>query len=86
MLHHVPDAVDQDRLFTEVCRVLRPGGVFIATDGLASDDMEAFHDGDIYNPIEPATLETRLLEAGFDHVEVRVVPDRAWAARALKPT
>jgi SAM-dependent methyltransferase len=86
MLHHLPDAGGQDRLFTEVCRVLRQGGVFIASDSVASDELEAFHEDDIYNPIEPATLEARLLIAGFDHVEVRVVPDRAWAARAVKST
>lgn len=86
MLHHVPDAAGQDRLFGEAYRVLRPAGVFIASDSVASDDLEAFHQGDIYNPVDPATLEVRLRHAGFDHVEVRVVPDRAWAARASKST
>lgn len=86
MLHHVPDAAGQDRLFTEVCRVLRPGGVFVASDSAASDELAAFHEGDIYNPVEPATLEARLLRAGFERVEVRVVPGRAWAVRAFKPT
>lgn len=84
MLHHIPDAAGQDRLFAEVYRVLRPAGVFITSDSVASDDLEAFHEGDIYNPVDPATLEVRLRHAGFGHVEVRVVPDRAWAARASK--
>ncbi|MFG2248210.1 class I SAM-dependent methyltransferase [Spirillospora sp. NPDC048823] len=85
MLHHVPDAAGQDRLFTEVCRVLRPGGVFIASDSVANDELAAFHEDDIYNPVDPATLEARLYRAGFDRVGVRVVPDRAWAVRAFKP-
>ena len=33
------------------------------TDSLGSDDMEAAHDGDTYNPIDPATLPARLTAA-----------------------
>lgn len=36
MLHHVPSDDAQDRIFTEVARVLRPGGVFVAADGVAA--------------------------------------------------
>jgi ubiquinone/menaquinone biosynthesis C-methylase UbiE len=35
MLHHVPTVALQDRLFTEVCRVLRSGGLFVVGDSLA---------------------------------------------------
>src|SRR5690242_2297185 len=31
MLHHVPSAALQDKVFQEVARVLRAGGVFVAT-------------------------------------------------------
>ena len=34
MLHHVPSAAMQDRLLSEVARVLRPGGIFAGTDSL----------------------------------------------------
>src|SRR5262245_13909908 len=34
MLHHVPSADLQDRLFAEVARVLRPGALFVASDSL----------------------------------------------------
>ena len=34
MLHHVPTAALQDRLFAEAFRVLRPGGVFAGSDGV----------------------------------------------------
>jgi SAM-dependent methyltransferase len=37
MLHHVPSSELQDRLFAEVCRVLRAGGTFIGTDSIDSD-------------------------------------------------
>jgi SAM-dependent methyltransferase len=81
MLHHVPSADLQDRLFVEVARVLRPGGVLVASDNLASDELEANHDDDTYNPIDPATLPTRLQAAGFRDVEMRTNPF-AWTAVA----
>ena len=81
MLHHVPTVELQDRIFHEVARVLRPGGVLIANDGVASADFESLHDGDIYNPVDPATLEERLRHAGFATVKVKA-NEYAWAARA----
>ena len=39
MLHHVPSPALQDRVFSEARRVLRPGGVFVATDSLDSADL-----------------------------------------------
>jgi len=56
MLHHVPTADPQDRLFAEVARVLRPDAALVASDSLGSDDLAAAHDGDTYNPIDPASL------------------------------
>jgi len=83
MLHHVPTHELQDRLFAEVARVLRPRGVFVASDSVASDELAAFHDGDIYNPIDAATLEARLSAAGFGYVEVRS-NEFSWAAHATR--
>jgi ubiquinone/menaquinone biosynthesis C-methylase UbiE len=34
MLHHVPTAALQDEAFSEIARVLRPGGVFAGTDSI----------------------------------------------------
>ncbi|MCV7177607.1 class I SAM-dependent methyltransferase [Mycolicibacterium sphagni] len=81
MLHHVPTPELQDRLFGEVARVLRPGATLVASDSLGSDDMENAHDGDIYNPIDPAGLADRLTAAGFEGVDVRT-NDFGWAAIA----
>ena len=53
MLHHVPTAQLQERLFAEVARVLRPGGALVAGDSLASEELEAHHEGDTYNPVDP---------------------------------
>lgn len=83
MLHHVPSTELQDRLFTEVARVLRPGGTFVASDSVASDELAALHHEDVYNPIDPATLENRLLDAGYASVEVRS-NDFGWAAHAVR--
>lgn len=81
MLHHVPTVDLQDRLFAEVARVLRPGGLFVASDSVASNELAALHDGDTYNPVDPATLQGRLVQAGFRRVEVRD-NDFGWAAQA----
>ncbi len=83
MLHHVPTAELQDRLFAEVARVLRAGATFVASDSVASDELEALHEGDPYNPVDPAGVEARLVAAGFSEAEVRF-NDFGWAAHALR--
>ena len=74
MLHHVPTAAEQDRLFAEVARVLRKGGIFAGVDSLDSEDFRALHVDDICNVIDPATLHDRLLAAGFAEANVDVNP------------
>ncbi|MBB3752215.1 ubiquinone/menaquinone biosynthesis C-methylase UbiE [Mycolicibacterium sp. BK634] len=84
MLHHVPTAELQDRLLAEVARVLRPGATLVASDSIGSDEMEAAHEGDTYNPVDPARLADRLVAAGFADVDVRT-NDFGWAATAHVP-
>lgn len=83
MLHHVPTADLQDRLFSEVARVLRPGAALVASDGIGDDEMQAAHEGDTYNPIDPTGLADRLETAGFERVDVRT-NDFGWAAIAYR--
>lgn len=83
MLHHVRSAGRQDRLFAEVARVLRPGGLFAVGDSLATPEREAGHAGDTYNPVDPGTVGARLEAAGFSEVEVRR-GDYGWATVAVK--
>ena len=83
MLHHVPTAELQDRLFAEIARVLRPGAPLVASDSLASDELKAHHEGDTYNPVDPSTLPTRLAAAGFVDVDVRTNP-YGWAVIARR--
>jgi len=72
MLHHVPTAALQNSILAEAFRVLRPGGFLIGSDSLASTDLHEFHAGDTYNPVEPASLLTRLQTLGFAPVTVIV--------------
>lgn len=85
MLHHVPTTRLQDRLFTEACRVLRPGGVFAGSDRLPSPAFRLVHLGDTYNPVRPDDLRTRLGQAGFSDIRIDVAGVRQrW--RATKPS
>jgi ubiquinone/menaquinone biosynthesis C-methylase UbiE len=70
MLHHVPTAELQDQLLAEVARVLRPGGVLIGSDSSPSDSLREFHEGDTYNPVDPAGFAERLRAAGFAEATV----------------
>lgn len=70
MLHHVPSAELQDKVFAEAARVLRPGGVFVGSDSLDSDEFRALHVDDICVPVPPDGLAERLVRAGFTEVDV----------------
>jgi SAM-dependent methyltransferase len=81
MLHHVPTAELQDRLFAEAFRVLRPGGVFAGSDGVPSLMFQILHFRDTCNPVPPETLPDRLRAAGFQDVDVKVGTGRQrWRA------
>jgi SAM-dependent methyltransferase len=84
MFHHVPTVEQQDALLAEVLRVLRRGGVLVASDSVASDDLARFHEDDTYNPIDPSTLGERLGRIGYVDVDVAVNP-YAWSCRARRP-
>lgn len=72
VLHHVPSTGLQDRLFSEVYRVLRPGGTFAGTDSMNSLLMQFFHFRDTLVPVDPMNLPARLESIGFSDVEVEI--------------
>ncbi|MBN6034302.1 class I SAM-dependent methyltransferase [Amycolatopsis sp. 195334CR] len=85
MLHHVPTAAQQDRLFAEAFRVLRPGGVFAGSDGIHGLLFRLIHLGDTYNPIPHDSFPRRLAAAGFEGIEVTKPDGRRQRWRAVKP-
>jgi SAM-dependent methyltransferase len=85
MLHHIPTPELQDRVFSEVARVLAPGGVFAGTDSLGTSlTFKLIHIGDTLNLIAPDQLPARLEAAGLIDPEVEL-GEGAFRFRARKP-
>ena len=74
MLHHVPSAELQDRIFAEAFRVLRPGGTFAGSDSQSSLRFRLVHFRDTMVVLDPDTLPERLRAAGFTGVELEHTP------------
>jgi len=85
MLHHVPSRALQDKLLAEVCRVLRPGALFIGSDSLPSLRWNLFHLFDTRVPVDPNTFGARLEAAGFTDCKVNVWGNSGFNWRARKP-
>ncbi len=85
MLHHVPSPQLQNRLFSEVCRVLRPGGLYVGSDSTPSLRWRLFHIADTCVPVDPQALQPRLEAAGFAEVAVNVRKEGGFSFRARKP-
>ncbi len=65
MLHHMPSPETQDRLFAEIYRVLRPGGILVGVDALDIAPIRDGHVDDTFVPVDPTTLGARLEAAGM---------------------
>ena len=74
MLHHVPSRAQQDAVFAEVARVLRPGGVFLCADPIDIAPIRAAHQeqGETFVPLDPDDLQARLQHAGFSRAELHL--------------
>lgn len=70
VLHHIPSVEDQDRLFVEIGRVLRRGGIFVGQDSLDTEMIRQGHADDIFNPLPVETLAARFEVAGLSNVRL----------------
>jgi ubiquinone/menaquinone biosynthesis C-methylase UbiE len=84
MLHQVPSAALQDRLLTEVARVLRQGGIFAGVDSRNSTRFRWLHIFDAMVLVDPASFPKRLQAAGFVDIQVDV-NHYAFRFRARRP-
>lgn len=81
MLHHVPTLTLQNKLLTEAFRVLKPGGVLVGSDSLASNGLHDFHADDTYNPIDPVILLALLRGIGFGRITLIIDDVLKFVAR-----
>jgi ubiquinone/menaquinone biosynthesis C-methylase UbiE len=84
MLHHLKSPELQDQMFTEVLRILRPGGLFLAFDITHLWLHPILHARSTYTPVSAATVVPRLNAAGFYKV-VLDVRRGAFRATATRP-
>jgi SAM-dependent methyltransferase len=70
VLHHLKSKVLQDRMFAEVFRVLRPGGVFLAFEITNNWIHRVVHIRSTFTPVNPASVFPRLAAAGFSQVNL----------------
>ena len=70
MLHHVPTAEGQDRIFAELALCCEWMVSSWRPTALPSDDLSGFHAGDTYNPINFTDLPVRLAVVGFTEITV----------------
>jgi SAM-dependent methyltransferase len=70
MLHHLRSRELQDRAFTEIYRVLRTGGVFVAFEIQDGWLHKMGHTRSTFVPVTPASAFARLTSAGFSKVTV----------------
>lgn len=68
MLHHLKSPKLQDRAFSEVRRVLRPGGVFLAFEIPNGWIHRVAHIKSTFVPLDPPTTIQRLVAAGLAQV------------------
>lgn len=85
MLHHLQSAELQRRAFSEVRRVLRPGGVFLSFEIHNGWLNRAIHRHSIFVPVNPQALPALLNDVGFTHTEIDSRPG-GFRILALRPT
>jgi predicted methyltransferase len=69
----MPSSEDQDLLFAQLHRVLRPGGIFVGQDSLDLEPLRAAHADDTFTPVDPDRMKDRLAAAGFGDTKTDIV-------------
>jgi ubiquinone/menaquinone biosynthesis C-methylase UbiE len=72
MLHHLQSSELQKRAFAEICRVLRPGGVFLAFEIQDGWLQRGIHLHSAFVPVSAASVPALLTAAGFARVTVDI--------------
>lgn len=85
MLHHLKSPELQDRAFSEIHRVLRPGGVFLAFDIPNGWLHRVSHIKSTFVPLDPGTAAQRLRAAGLAQVSMDS-RSGAFRIRAMRTT
>jgi SAM-dependent methyltransferase len=70
MLHHLRSAELQDRAFSEIHRVLRPGGAFVAFEIRDSWFNRVMHHKSTFVPVRPDSVPRKLASIGFTHIKI----------------
>jgi ubiquinone/menaquinone biosynthesis C-methylase UbiE len=70
MLHHLRSNELQDRALAEICRVLRPGGVFLAFEIQDGWLNRMGHIRSTFVPVAPESVIARMKAAGFSRVTI----------------
>ena len=84
VLHHLKSRDAQERAFSEIFRVLRPGGVFLAVEIRDGWLQRVGHIRSTFVPVAPATAPERLAATGFSSVSIDFLRS-AYRLRALRP-
>ena len=84
VLHHLRSSELQDRAFSEIYRVLRPGGVFLAFEIPDGWLQHAIHRNSAFVPVAPASAPARLTAAGFSQVALDLRRG-GFRLRAVRP-
>jgi ubiquinone/menaquinone biosynthesis C-methylase UbiE len=84
VLHHLKSQELQERAFSEIFRVLQPGGVFLAVEIQDSWLNRIAHIRSTLVPVPPTTAPARFAAAGFSSVCI-AYKGNAYRLRALRP-
>ena len=83
MLHHLRSNELQNRAFSEICRVLRPGGVFLAFEIQDGWLHRLGHIRSTFVPVDPGSASLQLKAAGFSQATADFRPG-GFRIRALR--